>query len=351
MESDKIDKFRISLLKWYGKHRRPFPWRMNPTPYRVWISEIMLQQTQAKSALPYFNRFLKRFPDMESLANASEEEILAHWSGLGYYSRARNLHKAARRIVEFHKGVFPTDHKTVLSLPGIGRYTAGAICSIAFNQRQPVVDGNIRRVIARLRGSRSRVPEKYYWDRMAEWVPEKQASSFNQGMMELGAVICLPTQPLCPKCPVRRFCLANKKNLQNSIPAAKPGKAVRKVDLVILLVNFRERVLLIRQKEGFIPGKWGFPNRIVPSRQTPGETAEYLNKKLFGGRLSIESSAILKHSITQNRISAHIYTGKATGIISESLETENRTYWANASELDSMLTSSLFRKAVQKCRK
>jgi A/G-specific adenine glycosylase len=351
MESDKIDGFRISLLKWYDKHRRPFPWRMNPTPYRVWISEIMLQQTQAKSALPYFNRFLKRFPDIESLANASEEEILVHWSGLGYYSRARNLHKAAHRIVQLHNGVFPADHKTILSLPGIGRYTAGAICSIAFNQRQPVVDGNIRRVIARLRGNRSPIPEKYFWDRMAEWVPEKQASSFNQAMMELGAVICLPTQPLCSKCPVRRYCLANKKSLQNSIPAAKPGKAIRKVDLAILVVKFRGRVLLIRQKESFIPGEWGFPSRIVPSRRTPGETAEYLNRKLFGGRLSIKFLAILKHSITHNRISAHIYTGKATGIISELLELGNETYWANASRLDRMLTSSLFRKAVQKCRK
>ncbi|MBN2321600.1 MAG: A/G-specific adenine glycosylase [Acidobacteria bacterium] len=350
METAGIDRFRSSILKWYGKHRRSLPWRTNPTPYRVWISEIMLQQTQVKSAVPYFNRFVKRFPDIASLAHASEEEILAIWSGLGYYSRARNLHKAARKIVDCHEGIFPTDYKTVLSLPGIGRYTAGAVCSIAFNQAQPVVDGNIRRVIARLKGIKSRIPEKYFWDQMSEWVPEKKASAFNQAMMELGATICLPSQPACRQCPVHRHCLAKRKNLQNSIPLSKPRKAVRKVDLVILAVKHRGRVLLTRQEDGFIPGKWGLPSRIVPSRQTPGETAQSLNNKMFGGRLPIEFLAILKHSITHHRISAHIYTGNATGKASEILEEKDRIHWANDLQLDAMLTSSLFRKAIQKCR-
>ena len=324
---------------------------MNPTPYRVWISEIMLQQTQVKSAIPYFNRFVKRLPDIASLAQAPVEEILALWSGLGYYSRARNLHKAARKILEYWGGIFPNEYKTVLSLPGIGRYTAGAICSIAFNQPQPVVDGNIRRVIVRLNGIRSYIPEKYFWDRMTEWVPWEKASEFNQAMMELGATICLPAQPLCPRCPVRRYCLAKKQNLQSTIPLTKPRKAIVKVGVVILVIRYRGKVLLTRQDDSFIPGKWGLPVRIVPSGQSPEETAQSLNNKLFGGRLPIESLAVLKHSITHNRISAHIYTGNATGIISELLEAEGRTYWANDLQLDGMLTSSLFRKAVQRCRK
>ncbi len=350
MKPGKNEEFRNSLLKWYDKHRRSLPWRMNPTPYRVWISEIMLQQTQVKSAIPYFNRFVKRLPDISSLAHASEGEILALWSGLGYYSRARNLHKAARKIMENYDGIFPNDHKTVLSLPGIGRYTAGAICSIAFNQPQPVVDGNIRRVIARLKGIRNRVSEKYFWDRMTEWVPENKASEFNQAMMELGATICLPSPPLCPQCPVRRYCLAKKKNLQSIIPLTKPGKTIRKVALVILVIKYREKVLLTRQEKSFIPGEWGLPARVVPPGQSPEKTAQFLNNKLFGGRLSIEAMAVLKHSITQNRISAHLYKGKAKEMTSELLGGEDRIYWANDLQLDGMLTSSLFRKAIQRCR-
>lgn len=351
MKSDRIDGFRSSLLKWYGKNRRSLPWRTDPTPYRVWISEIMLQQTQVKSAIPYFNRFLKRFPDIATLAHATEEEILVLWSGLGYYSRARNLHKAARQIVEYHDGIFPDEHQSILSLPGIGRYTAGAICSIAFNQPQPLVDGNIRRVVIRLIGIRSRVPEKYFWDRMAEWVPKENASAFNQAMMELGATICLPSQPLCPQCPVHRYCLAKRKNLQNSIPSAKPRKAGRKVDLVILVIKHRGNVLLTRQEDSFIPGEWGLPSRIVPSAQSPDETAECLNRKLFKGRLSISKIAVLKHSITHYRISAYIYTSKAIGIISEISGAEGGIQWASDLQLDRMLTSSLFRKAVQRFRK
>jgi A/G-specific adenine glycosylase len=350
MHSDKIDEFRNSLLQWYDKNRRPFPWREQPTPYRVWISEIMLQQTQTKSAMPYYNRFLERFPDIKSLAHASEEQILALWSGLGYYSRARNLRKAAVRIVACHKGIFPSDIEDVLALPGVGRYTAGAICSIAFNQPHPVVDGNIRRVIARLKGIRSRIPEKYFWGRMAEWIPKNKASAFNQAMMELGAVICLPSRPLCSECPVAAYCLAKIRNLQDRIPPPKPRKAVKRVDVVVLVVQRRGRILLMRQQESFIPGVWGLPTGIVPPGRLPDETVEFLNKDLFGGRLKIENVSILRHSITNHSIAAHIYTGNATGLISERVKKHGEARWAGESRLNESLTSSLFRKAVQRCR-
>lgn len=350
MQANRIIEFRRSLLRWYGKHHRPFPWRMNPTPYRIWISEIMLQQTQAKSAIPYYIRFLDRFPDLASLARATEEEIVRLWSGLGYYNRARNIHKAARQIVESHNGIFPEDYKTVLSLPGIGRYTAGAICSIAFHQARPVVDGNIRRVVARLTGSRSRIPEQYFWDTMAEWVPGKKASAFNQAMMELGSTICLPSHPLCPACPVQKYCLAKMKRLQNSIPPVKPGKAARKVGLAILVIEYRRRILIVRQKGGFIPGEWGLPTRIVPSGQSPVKTAAILNEELFGHRLPISEFTVLNHSITHHRITAHIYTGKATGLDPINVKPNNRMQWADDKQLDAMLTSSLFRKAIQRRR-
>jgi len=310
----------------------------------------MLQQTQVKSAIPYFNRFLEHFPDIASLARASEEDILALWAGLGYYSRARNLHKAARRIMKSHDGIFPADYKTILALPGIGHYTAGAICSIAFNQPQPVVDGNIRRVIARLMGIRSRIPEKYFWDRMAEWIPEKKASAFNQAMMELGAVICLPSQPLCSRCPVHIYCVAKRKKLQNSIPPAKPRKAVRKIELAILVIRYRGRVLLTRQEGTLIPGEWGLPLQSVPYGRSGMETANRLSRKLFKHRVEPVFAATIKHGITHHSITAHIFTCKAAGAVKKLSSTGKGTHWASSRQLETMLTSSLFRKALKKCR-
>ena len=312
MESDEIDGFRISLLKWYGKHRRPFPWRRNPTPYRVWISEIMLQQTQAKSALPYFNRFLKRFPSIESLADATEEEILVHWSGLGYYSRARNLHKAARRIIQLHDGVFPADYKTVLSLPGIGRYSAGAICSIAFNQRQPVVDGNIRRVIARLRGSRSRIPEKYFWDRMAEWVPEKQASSFNQAMMELGALICKPRNPLCDVCPLTRICRAYQTQQVADFPKRQKLKTIPQYHIAVGVVFRNERVLITRRKaEGLLGGLWEFPGGKIKDGESAQAACLREIKEEVNLDVQIDRHLVqVKHAYTHFRIVMEVFCCK-----------------------------------------
>jgi A/G-specific adenine glycosylase len=194
---EKTRNFQERLLHWYGRHKRELPWRSNPAPYRVWVSEIMLQQTQAKTVLPYYDRFFKRFPDIQSLARASEQEVLALWAGLGYYGRARNLHRAARQIVDDHGGVFPDKLEEILMLPGIGRYTAGAICSIAFNRPLPIVDGNVRRVIRRLHGIGRRIPESHFWNQASAWVPEGKTSAFNQAVMELGALVCLPHRPLC----------------------------------------------------------------------------------------------------------------------------------------------------------
>src|SRR5512145_3517829 len=191
-----------SLLRWYKKHSRALPWRDEPTPYRVWISEIMLQQTQVKTVIPYYNRFLERFPNVETLAKAREEDVLALWAGLGYYSRARNLHKSAALIVHRY-GHFPADFDTILALPGIGRYTAGAICSIAFNQPKPILDGNVMRVLARLYGvagdPRAARPNARLWKlaedlvlRAAKTRQPRACSHLNQSLMELGALVCTP---------------------------------------------------------------------------------------------------------------------------------------------------------------
>jgi A/G-specific adenine glycosylase len=340
------DAFSKRLCQWFRENQRPLPWRLNPTPYRVWISEIMLQQTQAKTVIPYYNRFLRHFPNVSSLALASEETILTLWSGLGYYNRARNLLRAARQIVKFHDGIFPTDYKTVLSLPGIGRYTAGAICSIALHQPQPIVEGNIRRVLTRLKGIRKFIPEKFFWDQMSAWIPDREASIFNQAIMELGATVCLPTQPLCSQCPVRTFCGAKRKNLQNTIPLPRPRKRVDNVEILILVLRHKTKILLTRQENSFIPGLWGFPYGEVLPGQSTAESADRLSKRLFGVAMSIESRTAVRHSITNHRILAHIFTGeiKKTDLLSHKKST--RIQWANDLQLRRLLTSSLFRKAL-----
>ena len=344
----RIDAFREKMLQWYDENRRPLPWRLNPTPYRVWISEIMLQQTQASTVISYYDRFLRRFPGIKSLAHAPEEAILSLWSGLGYYSRARNIHKTARLIVQSHNGRFPADYGTILSLPGIGRYTAGAICSIAFNQPQPVVDGNIRRVITRLKGIRNRIPEKYFWDQMAGWIPAEKPSAFNQAMMELGAVVCLPARPLCPQCPVQGFCLAKRKNIQNSLPLSRPKQAVKNIELVMLVLKHKGRFLLMLQENSFIPGKWGLPYEKIASKQSPVKAAIRLSKRLFGGAISTGCPTVVRHSITHRRILAYIFTGEVHRSAAQFSSDESRTLWATDAQLSGMLTSSLFRKALKK---
>jgi len=254
-----VRKLRQNLLRWYRRYRRPLPWRDTPTPYRVWISEIMLQQTQAKTAIPYYSRFLERFPDVESLAGALEHDVMELWSGLGYYSRARNLHRAAKLIIEKY-GEFPRDFPEILALPGIGRYTAGAICSLAFNQAQPVVDGNVRRVITRLEGIRSGAREAFFWDRMSAWIPEKQPSDFNQAVMELGAMVCVPSHPLCSRCPVEGLCEARRLGIQEAIPAVRTRRAAQQTPVVLLILEAKNRILLTSlQKLAIVPGQWGLP--------------------------------------------------------------------------------------------
>jgi A/G-specific adenine glycosylase len=340
------DAFSKRLCQWFCENQRPLPWRLKPTPYRVWISEIMLQQTQAKTVIPYYDRFLRHFPNVSSLALASEEKILTLWSGLGYYNRARNLLRAARQIVKFHDGIFPKDYKTILSLPGIGRYTAGAICSIALHQPQPIVEGNIRRVITRLKGIRKFIPEKFFWDQMSAWIPERESSIFNQAIMELGATICLPTQPLCSQCPVRTFCRAKKKNLQNTIPLPRTRKSIKNIEILILVLKHKRKILLTRQKDSFIPGKWGLPYGRVRPTQSLMKAAARLNKKLSGGLLSIEYRTAVRHSITHHRILAHIFTGETEEAVSQFYVDAGGAQWANHAQAGRMLTSSLFRKAI-----
>ena len=344
----KVREFRQSLLSWYRTCHRPLPWRENPTPYRVWISEIMLQQTQAKTVIPYYNRFLERFPSIESLASASEREVLELWSGLGYYSRARNIHRSAGLMLERH-GEFPGDFAAILALPGIGRYTAGAVCSLAFHQAKPVVDGNVRRVITRLEGIRKSAPEKLFWDRMSAWIPQRRPSDFNQAMMELGALVCIPSHPLCSECPVKRFCEARRLRIQNLIPAARARRAVLQTEAVILILENQRRLLLTSlRKVSLIPGTWGLPCSRVLRGESSKDAADALSLKILGRTVPLLPCAKIGHSITNHRITAYGFFCRGDLHIMR-LQTKGFR-WATFAECGKLLTSSLFHKALVKYR-
>jgi len=224
-----MSDFAEQLLIWFDQHgRHDLPWQQAVTPYRVWVSEIMLQQTQVKTVIPYYERFMDRFPNVEALAAASQESVLAHWSGLGYYARGRNLHKSAVMIVECFGGNFPTQWEDVLALPGVGRSTAGAILSIALAQRYPILDGNVKRVLSRyfaLEGwTGERKNEQFLWQQADSLTPEKRFDDYTQAIMDLGATVCTRSKPSCMSCPVRDGCVAYQQDCVASFPFPKPKK-------------------------------------------------------------------------------------------------------------------------------
>jgi A/G-specific adenine glycosylase len=306
----------------------------------------MLQQTQVNTVIPYYDRFLKRFPDLRSLAKASEHEVLKLWSGLGYYSRARNLHRAARQILEKHKE-FPKEYKDILILPGIGHYTAGAICSIGFNQARPVVDGNIRRVITRLNGIVRRVPEIFFWDQMSAWLPKNQSSAFNQAMMELGALVCVPLQPHCPLCPVEDLCEARRLNIQNRIPVARTKPAARHIQIAVLILEQKGKILLTSShKLSFIPGRWALPCRQILERESPEHAGSELCRAVAGSTIRLAPCARIDHSISNRRITVYGFSGRLD-FSAPRMQENDSSRWTRFAQCSEMLTSSLFRKVLQ----
>jgi A/G-specific adenine glycosylase len=259
------------LLAWYRRHRRDLPWRRIKDPYAIWISEIMLQQTTVEAVIPYYERFLKRFPTIKDLAAAEEEEVLKLWSGLGYYSRARNLHKAAGMMMEARVGatrrVAPTVPDTVdelMQLPGIGRYTAGAIASIAFDRRAPIVDGNVVRVLSRLFAIRedpkSSRGQKVFWRAAEEVLPRRHCGDFNQALMELGATVCSPENPTCLLCPVAANCRVRKEGKPEDFPKPKKKTVYRDVFLSAAVIRKHDKILFVRRpSKGLLKDMWELP--------------------------------------------------------------------------------------------
>jgi A/G-specific adenine glycosylase len=258
--------FAEQLLEWFDAHgRKDLPWQRNPTPYRVWVSEIMLQQTQVTTVIAYYERFMERFPDIAALAGAPLDVVLHLWSGLGYYARARNLHRAAIEIVSRHNGVFPEVLADVESLPGIGRSTAGAILSLSLGQRHPILDGNVKRVLTRWAGIEgfpgTRQVELKLWELAERLTPDERSAAYTQAIMDLGATVCVRSRPLCTACPVARECLARAQGSQERLPGPRPRKARKqKAAHVVIAVESGGAVLLERRPpSGIWGGLWSFP--------------------------------------------------------------------------------------------
>jgi A/G-specific adenine glycosylase len=339
-----IHKFQEALLAWYQSHKRAFPWRSDPTPYRVWIAEIMLQQTRVQTVLPYYDRFLRRFPDVAALAAASEEDVLEFWAGLGYYRRAHDIWSAARRIVEEFGAKFPATLEGILQLPGIGRYTAGAIASIAFNRPEPVVDGNVRRVIGRLRGL-ANAPEDFYWQQAESWMAMDRPSDFNQAMMELGALVCVPSRPLCDTCPVRSLCRSGRQSWAQP-PRKSTGQAQETVEMIMLVLECKGKIALERQPAvAYIPGAWGLPVRILQTARQRAAAARSLAREILGSTPQLHACDDVHHAITCRRILAHVYRA---AIEPAKLRPagNGRFVWFPRVRLNRLLTSSLFWKGL-----
>lgn len=303
------------LLHWYDAQARILPWRENQDPYRIWVSEIMLQQTRVDAVIAYFNRFMESFPHVKALAEAEEEEVLKLWEGLGYYSRARNLKKAAEVICEKHNGVFPKDYKEILALPGIGKYTAGAISSIAFEMPRAAVDGNVLRVVTRLNEIEQDILEEKFRKQIGEQLeqvyPQNHCSEFTQSLMELGAMVCVPNgTPKCEECPLNIGCQAYKNNTWKKYPAKKE-KAKRKIiDKTVLILCTDEKIAVRKRKDtGLLAGMWEFPN--IDKKMRSVEIKSWLQEQNIDV-IHIEKQKEVKHIFTHLEWHMHCYKVKCS---------------------------------------
>ena len=331
-ESFIFAKLPAVLLPWYQKHKRELPWRSTEDPYRIWLSEIMLQQTRVEAVKSYYERFLKKLPTVDALANADDALLHKLWEGLGYYSRVRNLKKAAQEIVSRYNGVFPAKYDEIRNLPGIGPYTAGAICSIAFNQKTPAVDGNVLRVAARLTDDHTVIDTPAFKnavnDSLQSVYPE-EAGDFTQALMELGATVCKPNgTPDCHICPCKDICLANAHGTADDLPV-RQAKRARKVETyTVLIMQWQGRFALQqRSSNGLLAGLWEFPN--IPGKLTAQQIVDELEN--MGVRLKE-----IKAVVERKHIFTHIQWDMS-GVYLDAVEPNGSFKWLTAEQINTQI--------------
>lgn len=301
------------MLRWYDRHARRLPWRDQPTPYRVWVSEIMLQQTRVETVIPYFEKWMERFPTLEALASASEQDVLRAWEGLGYYSRARNLHRAARLVMEEYAGQIPAESEALERLPGIGRYTAGAIASIAFGKNAPALDANIRRVLARIYNlalpARSPQGERMLWQYAREVLPDSRSGDFLQAMMDLGSSICTAQSPACLLCPIVEQCEARAQGVQEQRPVLEAKPTVPHYTVTAAVIRRGEEVLIARRPDnGLLGGLWEFPGGKVEEGESLPECLRREIMEETGAAIEVgEPFGVYQHAYTHFKVTLHAF--------------------------------------------
>jgi len=329
-----LNTIATKVESWFARHQRPLPWRNTYDPYHVWVSEVMAQQTRLEVVLGYFERFVARFPTLTALAEASEDEVTAAWSGLGYYRRARMLRAGAIDVQQRFGGRVPSTVDELLTIPGIGRYTAGAIASIAWSTRAPIVDGNITRIVARLFGVDAPVGSPQFWLHAAALVQASHAPrDFNQGLMEAGALICKPRKPLCLMCPVNEHCVARATGRIDELPVKKEKKETRVLRIALYVIRDRAgRVLLRRESGPLMNAMFHLPHG--DASLLSGEPLRVLSKELLG---------TFKHTVTNRKIEFEVYAARLPRTIRDG---DGEYAWVDVAALDTVPHPSYVRKAL-----
>lgn len=301
------------LLEWYKTHARVLPWRGHPDPYAVWVSEIMLQQTRVETVIPYFERWMRRFPTLADLAAAPQQDVLHCWEGLGYYSRARNLHRAAQVVMEKYAGNLPSNRAGLEALPGIGAYTAGAIASMAFGRDEAALDGNIRRVMARLFNvdvlARSPEGQRRLWELAEQNLPPGSAGDYNQALMDLGSEICLPRQPLCEKCPLKELCEAHSLGVEAERPVMETRRKPPHYLVAAAVIEQDNRVLIARRPaEDMLGGLWEFPGGRMEEGESLEQTVQREIQEELGTVVEVgDLFGIYRHAYTHFSVTLHAF--------------------------------------------
>ncbi|OGP73192.1 MAG: A/G-specific adenine glycosylase [Deltaproteobacteria bacterium RBG_16_50_11] len=336
-------RIQTKLLQWFKKNARDLPWRKTRDPYAIWVSEIMLQQTQVPTVIPYYQRFLKSFPTIRHLARANLSEILKIWEGLGYYSRARNLHRASKIILGKFRGNIPDTLDDLLTLPGLGRYTAGAILSIAFNKEAPILDGNVKRVLSRLFAisGNPRKTEGLLWQISESLIPQGRANAFNQALMDLGSMICTPKGPQCPRCPLLNECRGKALGNPESYPSKTIKKRIPQIEAVSA-VTLKKGKTLLRQRppKGLLGGLWEFPNWKIEGKRDSRLRSKLRSciKKEIGMNVNVkESIGTFQQTFSHFKLTLHVFS-------CEPMEGKGKGKWIPIKNLDQLAMSRIHRR-------